>query len=75
MQADCERGSALDEVEWVESLAGHAPQISGIVAFAPMDAGPGTAAALEALRGRPLVARSKAFEVSGERLSGLGSSL
>ena len=55
VQADCERGSALDEVEWVESLAGHAPQISGIVAFAPMDAGPGTAAALEALRGRPLV--------------------
>jgi L-fuconolactonase len=55
VQADCERGSALDEVEWVESLAARAPQISGIVAFAPMDLGPGTAAALDALRRRPLV--------------------
>jgi len=56
VQADCERGSALDEVRWVESLAGAgAPQIAAIVAFAPMDSGPGTAEALDALRGRPLV--------------------
>ena len=55
VQADCERGSAMDEVRWVESLARQAPQIAGIVAFAPMDAGPGTSSALEALVERPLV--------------------
>jgi len=55
VQADCERGSAMDEVRWVESLARQAPQIAGVVAFAPMDAGPGTSSALEALVERPLV--------------------
>jgi L-fuconolactonase len=55
VQADCERQSAEDEVGWVEALARHSPQISAIVAFAPMDAGPGTSALLEALAGRPLV--------------------
>ena len=55
VQADCARGAAMDEVLWVESLARQAPEISGIVAFAPMDAGPGTLSALEALRERPLV--------------------
>jgi L-fuconolactonase len=55
VQADCERGSALDEVKWVESLAGQAVPVAAIVAFAPMDAGAGTLSALRALVGRPLV--------------------
>jgi|HubBroStandDraft_1064217.scaffolds.fasta_scaffold73622_3 L-fuconolactonase len=55
VQADCDRGRALDEVGWVESLAGAAPPVAGIVAFAPMDAGAGTLEALRALVGRPLV--------------------
>jgi L-fuconolactonase len=55
VQADCDRGRALDEVAWVESLAGAAVPVAGIVAFAPMDAGAGTLAALRALVGRPLV--------------------
>ena len=55
VQADCERASAMDEVGWVESLARQAPQVSGIVAFAPMDAGPGTMTALDSLMERPLV--------------------
>jgi L-fuconolactonase len=55
VQADCERGSALDEVSWVESLALGEPRIAAIVAFAPMDAGAGTLVALRALVNRPLV--------------------
>ena len=55
VQADCERGLALDEVAWVESIAGQAVPVAGIVAFAPMDAGAATLAALRALVGRPLV--------------------
>lgn len=55
VQADCDRGHALDEVGWVESMAGVAPPVAGIVAFAPMDAGAGTLSALRSLVGRPLV--------------------
>ena len=55
VQADCDRGQALDEVSWVESMAGLAPPVAGIVAFAPMDAGAGTLSALRSLVGRPLV--------------------
>jgi L-fuconolactonase len=55
VQADCDRAFALDEVEWVESLAGADPRIRGIVAFAPMNEGDRTLGALAALAGRPLV--------------------
>ena len=55
VQADCERTSAMDEVKWVESIAGDGPRVAAIVAFAPMDAGPGTHAALGALASHPLV--------------------
>ncbi len=55
VQADCERAFARDEVDWVESVAGQAAPVAGIVAFAPMDAGPATTAALRELSGRPLV--------------------
>jgi L-fuconolactonase len=55
VQADCERASALEEAQWVESIANQAIPIAGIVAFAPMNAGAGTLAALRSLVGRPLV--------------------
>ena len=55
VQADCERDSAMDEVRWVESFAALGPRIAGIVAFAPMDAGPETLSALAALARRPLI--------------------
>jgi L-fuconolactonase len=55
IQADCERGSAMGEVSWVESLSGRVPRTAGIVAFAPMDSGSATLSALKALAARPLV--------------------
>jgi L-fuconolactonase len=55
VQADCERPAAMGEVSWVESLSGRIPKTAGIVAFAPMDAGSRTSAALNALAARPLV--------------------
>jgi L-fuconolactonase len=55
VQADCERLSAPDEVNWVESIARQAIPVAGIVAFAPMNEGSGTLAALRALVGHPLV--------------------
>ncbi|HEY5227186.1 MAG TPA: amidohydrolase family protein [Opitutaceae bacterium] len=55
VQADCERTAATGEVEWVESLSSRIPRTAGIVAFAPMDAGGATTAALQALARRPLV--------------------
>ena len=55
VQAECERSRWLEEVEWVESLAAAEPRIGGIVAHAPMDAGPATLAAINRLAARPLV--------------------
>jgi L-fuconolactonase len=55
VQADCERAAAPDEVSWVESLADLAVPVAAIVAFAPMDAGARTTAALRLLAARPLV--------------------
>jgi L-fuconolactonase len=55
VQADCERAAAMDEVTWIESIAGGTIPVAGIVAFAPMNEGAGTLAALKALIGRPLV--------------------
>jgi L-fuconolactonase len=55
VQADCDREAAMDEVAWVESIAGQGAPVAGIVAFAAMDAGERTRAALRALVARPLV--------------------
>ena len=55
VQAECERSRALDEVAWVEGLARAEPRVAAIVAFAPMDEGATTTAALDRLRDRPLV--------------------
>ena len=43
------------EVEWIERLARDEPRIAGIVATAPLDAGPETERILDALAQRPLV--------------------
>jgi L-fuconolactonase len=55
VQADCERSSAMNEVEWVESIADQVPRTSGIIAFAPMDAGDATSSILKELSSKPLV--------------------
>ena len=55
VQADARDDEALDEVRWVTRMASEHPWICGIVAFAPVDAGPAAARALEALGGEPLV--------------------
>jgi L-fuconolactonase len=55
VQAECDRDRSLDEVTWVERLALDEPRIAGVVAFAPMDAGPETARALDRLAGKSLV--------------------
>jgi len=59
VQGDCARARAFDEVTAIEALAAAEPEgaraISGIVAFAPMDRGAETIAALERLRARPLM--------------------
>jgi L-fuconolactonase len=54
VQAECERGRALDEAAWVEGLAQADPRIAGIVAFVPVDEGERTRAALTAFAARPL---------------------
>lgn len=55
VQADCERAASFDEVAWVESIADGPVPVAGIVAFAPMNAGDATLAALRALVRQPLV--------------------
>jgi L-fuconolactonase len=55
VEGDCARARSLDEVAAIEALAAAEPAISGIVAFAPMDRGAETIAALDRLRARPLV--------------------
>jgi len=55
VQAECDRSRFLDEVSWVEALSEAEPSIAAIVAFAPMDRGAATAAALDRLGARPLV--------------------
>ncbi|HEY1794342.1 MAG TPA: amidohydrolase family protein [Opitutaceae bacterium] len=54
VQADCERASALGEADWAASLRGPVP-VAAVVAFAPMDGGAVTLAALRELVRRPLV--------------------
>jgi L-fuconolactonase len=53
VQADAPDGRA--EVAWIEELAASEPALAAIVAFTPVDRGAETAAALDALRARPLV--------------------
>ncbi len=55
VEGDCERARAFDEVQAIEALAAAEPAVAGIVAFAPMDRGAETIAALDRLRARPLV--------------------
>jgi L-fuconolactonase len=55
VQGDCDRAYAFDEVRAAETLAETEPTIAGIVAFAPMDRGAETIAALDRLRARPLM--------------------
>jgi L-fuconolactonase len=55
VQADCARDHAAEEEAWAETLAAAGAPVSGIVAFAPMDAGAGTLSALRGLARRPLV--------------------
>jgi L-fuconolactonase len=66
VQADCAPASALGEADWVESLAERLPPTAGIVAFAPMNAGAATAAALRALAARPRV-RGVRHLIQGEK--------
>jgi L-fuconolactonase len=55
VEGDCDRARAFDEVRAIETMASTEPAIAGIVAFAPMDRGAETIAALDRLRARPLV--------------------
>ena len=55
VQGDCDRAHAFEEVRAAEELAAREPAIAGIVAFAAMDRGEQTIAALERLRARPLL--------------------
>lgn len=59
VEGDCDRARAFDEVRAAEALAASEPAdektIAGIVAFAPMDRGDETIAALDRLRARPLL--------------------
>jgi len=53
VQADCRDEEALDEVRWVQSVA--RGLVCGIVAYAPVHAGPAAEAQLAALAQEPLV--------------------
>jgi L-fuconolactonase len=48
VQADCRADQALDEVQWVSSIAAGGPVV-GIVAFAPLEEGDAVSAHLDAL--------------------------
>jgi L-fuconolactonase len=54
VQADCRPDQAIDEVDWVSSIAAQGP-VLGIVAFAPLEEGGSVAAHLDSLRERDLV--------------------
>ncbi len=55
VQAACLKSQAMDEVNWVTSLADEEPRIQGIVADAPLELGDGVGPVLEQLAGNPLV--------------------
>lgn len=55
VQADCAAGQAMQEVEWVTSLAAGDARIKGIVSFAPLETGRAVRPSLEALKKFPLV--------------------
>lgn len=54
VQADCRPDQALDEVDWVSSVAADGPVV-GIVAFAPLEHGDAVSGHLDALAERELV--------------------
>jgi L-fuconolactonase len=55
VQAECDRARGFDEVAWVQELAAEEPRIQGIVAFAPMNEGDATRAAIARLSRVPAV--------------------
>jgi L-fuconolactonase len=55
VQADCREEQALKEVDWVNGLAPDWPELSAIVAFAPVGRGDEVVRDLEQLVQRPLV--------------------
>lgn len=55
VQADCLPAQGWREARWVSSLAGGAPRIAGIVAFAPVERGAAVRDDLDRLRTLPLV--------------------
>ena len=55
VQADCDPGQALDEVEWVVQLARHGAPVRGVVAHAPLETGLAARAPLARLVEQPLV--------------------
>jgi L-fuconolactonase len=63
VQAGCDR--PMEEVRWIEELATSEPRIAAIVAFTPLDRGGETLAALQELRGRPLI-RGARHLIQGE---------
>ncbi len=65
VQAECDRAHFLDEVQWIAEWAAREPRLAGIVAFAPMDGGAQTAAALHALASVSLV-RGVRHPIQGE---------
>ena len=65
VQSECDRAHFLDEVQWIAEWAAREPRLAGIVAFAPMDGGAQTAAALNALASVSLV-RGVRHPIQGE---------
>jgi len=65
VQAECDRAHFLDEVQWIAEWAAREPRLAGFVAFAPMDGGAQTAAALDALASVSLV-RGVRHPIQGE---------
>jgi L-fuconolactonase len=55
VQADCAPEQALDEIDWVASLAHPDLAILGAVAFAPLEMGDAVGAYIDLLKTRPLV--------------------
>lgn len=55
VEGGCDPAQSLAEVEWVSSLAKSCPQLSGIIASAPLEKGECVRAELDALAARPLV--------------------
>ena len=55
IQCEAVPSQAMDEAEWVSSLAREEPRLKGIVPFAPLEKGEGSREDLEKLAGDPLI--------------------